>query len=194
MKNLLIMLCIILGSQHFSFAQQGSGFGIKGGLNYSSNGNYSSSLGEFIAEPESHTGFHLGVFGKFGSSIYLKFEPTYTQTHSSYNTSDFKTKKVDVPALIGVQLIGPFGIFAGPALQYIIESELDGIAAEARSEDITTGLNFGIAFNFKTIGVDLRYERGLEDYEFDFITNNDLDVVTIDSRPEQLILSVSIQL
>ncbi|WP_159023031.1 outer membrane beta-barrel protein [Formosa sp. L2A11] len=194
MKKLIVMLCVVLGAIQLISAQSGTGFGIKGGLNYSSNGSYSSSLGKYIEHPDRNVGFHLGVFGKFGSLVYLKFEPTYTQTTSSYNEEDFKVKKVDVPALIGVQIIGPLSIFAGPTLQYIIDTKLEDIKAEDRSEDITGGLNFGIAFNFKNIGIDLRYERGFKDYELQYITNNGLDLVTIDSRPEQLILSVSFKL
>ncbi len=188
------MLCVIVGTIQISSAQKGTGFGIKGGVNYSANGSYISSVGEHIKHPDRDFGFHLGVFGKFGSNIYLKTEVMYTQTSSTYNQDNFNVQKVDAPALIGVQLIGPLSIFAGPTLQYVIDTNLNDIKAEDRSEDITVGLNFGIAFNFKRIGIDLRYERGLEDYELEFITNNGLHIVTIDSRPDQLILSLSLKI
>ncbi|PNW25927.1 outer membrane beta-barrel protein [Formosa algae] len=193
MTKLIVLLFGILCTIHVSSAQSGTGFGLKGGLNYSSNGSY-ESLGKYIEHPDHNAGFHLGVFGKFGSLIYLKTEVIYTQTSSTYDQDTFSVKKVDTPALIGIQIIGPFSIFAGPTLQYIIDTKLDNISAEDRSEDITTGLNFGIAFNFSRIGIDLRYERGLEDYELLYLTNSGLDVVTINSRPEQLILSVSLKL
>ncbi|CDF78602.1 conserved hypothetical protein containing N-terminal outer membrane beta-barrel domain [Formosa agariphila KMM 3901] len=194
MKKLILILSVVVGAIQLTSAQAGSGFGIKGGLNYSSNGNYISSIGEQIKHPDRNVGFHLGVFGKFGSKIYLKTEAMYTQTNSSYNHKDFLVQKVDAPVLVGFRLIGPLSVFAGPAFQLIIDSKLDDVKAEDRSEDITMGLNFGFAVNIRRIGIDLRYERGFNDYEMRFITNNGLDVATVDARSDQLILSVSFKL
>ncbi len=53
-------------------------------------------------------------------------------------------------------------------------------------------MNFRIGLNFNKIGIDLRHERGFCDNEATFINNNGA-VSRIDTRPDQLILSLSIR-
>ena len=57
-------------------------------------------------------------------------------------------------------------------LQYILNTEFDGIDINDVEEDFSVGLNFGIALNLKKIGIDLRYERGFSNNEAIFIDNN----------------------
>ncbi|QDO94160.1 PorT family protein [Formosa sediminum] len=194
MKNLIFILFVTLGAIQITTAQSGSGYGIKGGLNYSSNGNYISSIGDHINHSDRNIGFHLGVFAKFGSRLYFKPELMYTQTSSAYDNADLEIKKIDLPALVGIRLIGPLSVFAGPSFQYILDSKFDDIDYDNIEEDISMGLNFGLALHIRRIGIDLRYERGFNTNETEFITNNGLNVVTIDSRPDQLILSLSLSL
>ena len=60
----------------------------------------------------------------------------------------------------------------------------------------SVGLNFGIALNFEKFGLDLRYERGFSANEATFIDNNLGNGVysRIDTRPDQIILSLSVNL
>ncbi len=187
------MLCIVVGALQLTSAQSGSGYGIKGGLNYSSNGSYISSA-EQIKHSDRNIGFHLGVFAKFGSKLYFKPELMYTKTSSEYNNANLDIQKIDLPALVGFRLIGPLSVFAGPSFQYIIDSKFDDIDYDNIEEDISMGLNFGFALNIRSIGIDLRYERGFNTNETDFISNNGLNIVKIDSRPDQLILSLSLKI
>ncbi|MHA7943469.1 outer membrane beta-barrel protein [Formosa sp. 3Alg 14/1] len=194
MKKIMAILCIVFATIQLTSAQMGTGFGVKGGLNYSSSGKYSSTNGENIDHSDKSMGFNIGVFGKFGTKIYLKHEVLFTQTNQSYNDDDFKVQKVDSPVLLGVQLYGPLALFAGPSFQYILNAKLDGKKAEERSsKDITVGFNIGFAYNINRIGIDLRYAQGFNPYELEFRTNSGSNV-TIDSKPEQLILSISYKL
>ncbi|WP_299781957.1 porin family protein [uncultured Formosa sp.] len=194
MKKIIIMLCVVVGALQLTSAQSGSGYGIKGGLNYSSNGNYISSVGDHIKHSDRNIGFHLGVFAKFGSKLYFKPELMYTKTSSAYNHTDLEIQKIDLPALVGFRIIGPLSVFAGPSFQYIIDSKFDDIDYDNIEEELSMGLNFGFALNIRTIGIDLRYERGFNNNETDFINNNTSNDVKIDSRPDQLILSLSIKM
>ena len=105
-------------------------------------------------------------------------------------------KKFDAPLLVGVKILGPVSVFGGPSLQYIIDSEFDGITIDNVHDDFTIGLNFGIGLNFKNIGIDVRYERGFNDNEATFINSNlgSSTASRIDTRPDQLILSLSVGL
>ena len=61
--------------------------------------------------------------------------------------------------------------------------------------DFRVGLNFGIGLNLNRLGVDLRYERGFSDNEATLISNNIISPNgRLDTRPEQLILSLSYRL
>jgi len=196
MKKIVITALLLSAFTFGVNAQNGSQFGIKGGLNYNANGDYFESIGSNAENPERNVGFHIGVFGKIGDDIYFKPELVYTSTKSEYDSDDFTMKKIDAPLLVGMKVLGPVSVFAGPSLQYIIDSEFDGISIDDIDEDFTLGLNFGVGVNFNKVGIDLRYERGFSDNEAIFINNNlgSSTVSRIDTRPEQLILSLSVAL
>lgn len=186
----LTLLCFNVNSQN------GTSFGIKAGLNYNANGNYFESIGDNAENPDRNIGYHVGVFGKIGNRLYVRPELIYTATKSSYDSNDFSMKKIDAPLLVGAKVIGPVSVFAGPSLQYILHTEFDGIDIDDVENDISLGLNFGVALNLNKIGIDLRYERGFSNNEAVFIDDNlGTGVVSrIDTRPDQLILSVSLAL
>ena len=193
-KTLLIMLIALLGVT--AFAQSGSGFGIKAGLNYNGNGNFFNSAETVLEGTERNAGFHAGVFGKIGNRLYLKPELIYTNTTSNYNEGDLKIQKLDLPVLVGTKIIGPLHVFGGPAFQFILDSEFDDITVDNIENDFTVGLNVGIGVNLANFGIDLRYERGLTNNEISFINTNitTLNGDRVDTRPDQLILSFSLKL
>jgi len=193
-KTLLTLAIALLGTG--LYAQTGPAFGIKGGLNYNGNGNYFESAEAAAQHPDWNVGYHLGVFGKLGNRLYFRPELVYTHTSSDYNDGDFKMSKLDLPALVGIKVIGPLNIFAGPAFQYILNQKFDGITIDDVEHDFTVGLNIGAGLNLGKIGVDLRYERGFSKNEATFINTHITNVGPdrIDTRPDQLILSLSVAL
>ena len=173
-------------------AQTASGFGLKGGLNYNANGKYFESISENAKNPDRNIGYHLGIFGKIGNRIYFKPELVYTSTKSDYDNDTFKMEKIDAPLLVGAKILGPISVFGGPAFQYILDTEYDGISINDIENDFSLGLNFGIGLNFNRLGIDLRYERGFNENEATFIeTNGGINPSRLDTRPDQLILSLS---
>ena len=193
-KRVFLASIVLLIMGNTTYAQSESGFGIKAGLNYNGNGDYFESIEASAKSPDRNVGYHVGFFGKIGEDIYFRPELVYTNTKSSYDNDDFIMKKIDAPLLVGFKVIGPLSVFAGPSLQYIVDSEFEGITINDVDNDFTVGLNFGVGVNFKKFGVDLRYERGFNDNEATFINNNvSTDIFSrIETRPEQLILSVSL--
>lgn len=192
MSKKLILAGFALAAFTFTtHAQNGDGFGIKAGLNYNANGDYFESIEANAKNPDRNVGFHLGLYGKIGNRFYFKPEVVYTQTKSEYGSNDFKMKKLDAPLLFGIKILGPVSVFAGPSLQYILDSEFDGITIKDLENDFTVGLNFGIAANFNRFGVDLRYERGLSENEANI---GEIPGRRIDTRPDQLILGISFAL
>ena len=179
-----------------SIAQSQNGFGFKGGLNYNGNGDYLESAEAVVENPDRNVGFHLGVFYRLGNKIYFRPELMYTKTKSEYTDGEFDLSKLDFPALVGIQLIGPLNLFAGPDFQYILNSKFDGITIDDIESEFTVGLHIGVGVDLGPIGVDLRYERGLSKNEATFINTNvtDLPLSRIDTRSDQVILSLSVKI
>lgn len=199
MKKLITMLCLVVGVIQFTSAQSASGYGIKGGLNYGSNGNLISETENIISHPDENIGFNLGVFAKFGSWIYFKPELLYTNTSSKYNNvndsdATFKTQKIELPAMVGLRLIGPLSIFAGPSFQYILSSKLNGQKENDIDKNITMGYNIGLAISFNHFAIDLRYESAFSNNQTKFLNTNGLEIVTVDSRTKQFTLNLSIKI
>ncbi|NND16508.1 MAG: outer membrane beta-barrel protein [Eudoraea sp.] len=179
-----------------TFAQVEPGFGIKAGLNYSANGDYFESISAAAQNPDRNVGFHFGLYGKLGRSLYFRPELVYTKTKADYDGDVFDVSKLDAPLLVGTRLIGPIHVFGGPAFQYILSSDFDGISVDRVKNDFTVGLNLGAGVNLGKLGIDLRYERGFSENEARFINTNITEVgdSRIDTRPDQLVLSLSISL
>ncbi len=201
-KTLLVAVLALIGSA--AMAQSGSGFGIKAGLNYNKNGDLIGSVGDsgqdIIEGAEGKTGYHVGFWGKLDfPKIYLRPELVYTKTKSSYDvdgdSQDYDVSKLDLPVLLGFKIVGPLHLFAGPAFQYTLKNDLESVEIEDVENDFTVGLNAGVGVNLGKVGLDVRYERGFSENEANFIGNNITDVSgRVDSRPSQVIFSLSLKL
>ncbi|MCH2488524.1 MAG: PorT family protein [Flavobacteriales bacterium] len=187
-----VMLWTLLIISPMLYAQQESGLGIKAGLNYNSNGSYFNDAQALVEDPMKNIGFHLGMYGKIDlGSLYLRPELLYTRTQSEYDSGELTLSKLDAPLLLGIDLLGPLGVFAGPSLQYILNNEFEDFSLREVENNFTVGAQLGIALNFTHFGIDLRYERGLTENEVAFV---DLSENRIDTRPDQLILGLSLKL
>ena len=192
-----ILTAVLAMASFAAFSQSASGIGIKGGLNYSANGDYFESIGDAAREPDRNVGYHLGLYGKIGiSRLYFRPELVYTKTKSDYQGDKFDISKLDAPLLVGVKIIGPLHVFAGPAFQYILDTEFDGIGINDIENDFTVGANLGAGLEFGRLGIDIRYERGFNDNEATFINTNITNAgpSRIDARPDQLIVSLSLKI
>ncbi|CAH8288808.1 outer membrane protein with beta-barrel domain [Mariniflexile fucanivorans] len=193
-KKTALLVLFLVSTLSYTYAQSGTGFGLKGGLNYNANGNYFESIGDNVQHPDRNVGYHVGVFGKIGNQIYFRPELVYTSTKSDYTDDTFEMQKLDAPLLVGVKVLGPLSVFGGPSIQYILDSEFGGININDVKDEFSIGLNFGIGLNFNKVGIDLRYERGFSKNEAKFINSNISEKDRLDTRPEQLILSLSLLL
>jgi hypothetical protein len=186
-----------------TFSQKGSGFGIKGGLNYNENGNLIASVGnaatDIIEGSKGKIGYHVGVFGKIEMlKIYIRPELLYTKTQSSYSVDGtetaFDVTKLDLPVLVGLDLIGPLHVFAGPALEYQLSNDLEGFDINDAEKNFTVGLHAGLGVNLGKLGLDVRYERGFSENESEFISQNVTNIDgRVDSRQSQVIFALSVK-
>lgn len=195
MKNYLLCFVFLLLSCQ-CFAQ----FGVKAGLNFNSNGELKIQnvidAGENIVEErgDAKIGYHVGVFYKIKfTKLYLRPELVYTQTKSTYDSSDYDMSKLDLPLLVGLKVVGPVSVFAGPSFQYTIDNDydLEGFDISDVENDITVGFQFGLGVDIKKFGIDVRYERGFSENEATILSDSDFELGTLDSRPQQIIFSLS---
>jgi len=193
MKKILFTALLALSITP-SFAQEKNSWGIKGGLNYNSNGDLINEAGGIKKNPKSNTGYHFGFYKKIQVlGFFLRPELVYTETTSDYDGKELSLSKIDLPFNLGSGFIGPTYVFAGPSFQYILDSEFNDVDAQSGLKDISLGANFGIGLKLNKLALDLRYERGLNEKETRFVQQN-LSDVNIDLRPSQLILSLFIEL
>lgn len=189
MKKAILILCLLAGVT--TYAQTGSGIGLKGGLNFGANGDLTESIGNPSSNSVSKLGFHVGVFGKmdFGT-LYFRPELAYSRLNSKYDDNDFKMNKLDMPLLVGLNILDPVHIFAGPALQYILDTELENVTLADVKNKFTVGFNIGAGIDFSDeLGLDLRYERGFSENEAEILGVEGNP--RLDTRPSQLILGLS---
>ncbi len=192
MKNTLVIILFSIGCLS-TYAQKKPGFGIKAGLNYSSNGEYLEAIGEALQNPDANVGYHIGLYGKMGDKFYLRPELVYTHTKSGYSDGDLKIDKLDVPILGGWRIIGPLNIFIGPSFQYLLNSKFSDISIDNIENDFTVGLNVGAGVNLGRIGLEIRYETGFGENIATFVNTNitSLPESRVDTRADQVIFSLS---
>ncbi|MGB7784540.1 MAG: porin family protein [Salinimicrobium sp.] len=199
-KGIIVFLMLFSAA---TYAQ--SGFGVTGGLNYADNGEiqYSdvTSAGEdAIKGGDSKAGYHAGLYYRAEmGGFFIKPELLYTTTKSSYeyndSNADYKIQKLDLPLMVGIDIIGPVNVFAGPSLQYILENNFEGVSLGDVENEFTVGAQFGAGVQFGGFGVDVRYERGLKDNEATVLDlDNPEGLQRVDARPSQIIFSLSLNL
>ncbi|MET2984136.1 porin family protein [Aureibaculum conchae] len=179
-------------------------FGLKGGVNYNFGGDLSELLSDtgnnvedIITGADNKAGFHVGLYSKIHfMGMYLRPELIYTELNNSYDsdgdvTTDFKTKKVDIPILLGTKLFGPVHIYAGPSIQYLIKSDFSQDEIEnIKTNDFSVGLQIGTGLQLGRLGIDVRWEKGF---------SNDLDGklgstnINVDNRPNQIVFGLAYQ-
>lgn len=198
MKNYFFALLMVVST--LSFAQE-SFWGVKAGLNYNQNGDLkitdiTNAANNVVTGSDGKVGYHIGVFGKLDlTKLYLRPELVYTKTKSDYGSASYDVSKLDIPVLLGYELIGPLSVFAGPAFQYTLNNDLEGTNIDDVEKDFTVGLNIGAGVQLGNLGLDVRYERGFSENEANFINSEIANVEgRVDSRPSQVIFSLSFKL
>ncbi len=181
-------------------------FGIKGGLNYNSNGNMKVDVlnipNNLKISSDQETGYHIGILTemKLPLWLYLRPELYYTHTESSYSNEGTKAEltmdKIDAPVLLGLRFLKIGRIFLGPSFHYNINTKLKGSDIiddfkKVSSDDFTVGAQFGLGLEIGKLGVDIRWETGLSDSEAKYIYDNiDLGGLTVDTSQQLFMLNI----
>jgi len=181
-------------------------FGIKGGVNYNSNGDLNGldDLSSIKINSDQEVGYHFGVLAEIKLPLWLYIRPEliYTHTESGYKDQEFEStlsmNKMDIPVLLGIRVLKIGRIFVGPSFQYIFDTDFkdSSIYDDVRNvsyDDFTAGIQAGIGLEFGKIGADIRWEGPISDSQAIFvgeIEEGSSEYINIDTRSEQIIFSV----
>ncbi|MCF6350894.1 MAG: PorT family protein [Flavobacteriaceae bacterium] len=198
MKKILLIIAVfsfgVVTSQNDKFFDFGAVFG----FNYGSNGDLSQDFTASNLSSDKKSGFHAGVYLNFNlGKTYLRPEILYTKTKSAYESNDFDVTKIDLPIMYGIKLLKPLSIFFGPSLQYTLNTKLENVDANQIEieNDLAVNAQFGAALQLgKQIRLDARYEIGISNNISSIENSSTISNAIIDNKPNQLILSVSLQL
>ena len=202
MKKVFLMMSLAFAFSQTSTAQ--IDFGVKAGLNYNSESIQSVSEDVFTGA-ESKTGYHAGVWLRFKLPIigfYLRPEIVYTNLENELlykiretapsQTTSYNFQKIDIPVLIGKKFFGIGNVFAGPSFQYILNSDFSlNDISEVDTDGFSVGLQFGAGIELGNLGIDVRWERGLNAVESTFLNVATNTNVTFDTRVNQIIIGLS---
>lgn len=204
MKKVFVTLLTLTLCTTLSYAQK-IDWGAKAGLNYNFGGdlsevpaNIGESFEDVITGADAKAGYHFGLWTKINLlGLYVRPELVYTQLNNTYgpnpennrDDADFKTKKLDIPVLIGANIAGPLHIYAGPSFQYIIDSDFGVNEVEnLETNDFSVGLQIGAGLELGKLGLDVRWEKGFSNDADGRFLNTDFNV---DNRPNQIIFGLS---
>lgn len=199
MKNIhksKIVLFMIMASLFNTLQAQVStepSIGVKGGVNFS------NLYVEDVDDKNMLVGFNVGLYTNFPISNGLSFQPEFNFTTKgsevTYNnifdngTRKFTLSYLEVPVLLKANITDNFNLHVGPYFAYLVDSKIKNVSSDG-SSDFTdldeddfnrfdAGITGGIGFDFKDIGIGVRYNYGLttvgKEQEIGGTTYNALD-------------------
>lgn len=198
MKKLILAVLFLTA---VNLNAQNADFGIKAGLNYGSTGDF-ESFSQVVGDAstkinsDNRVGYHAGFFAQFQVlGIFIQPELLYTHINTEYNDFDYKLNKIDAPVLVGLNILGPLNIKAGPSFQYIFNNDLENTDLKIGDveKEISVGYQLGAGLELGRLGFDIRYEGAFNENDAfgEAATDNNFK---IDSRISQWILSLSYKL
>ncbi|SFT64844.1 Outer membrane protein beta-barrel domain-containing protein [Algoriphagus locisalis] len=186
-----VFLLLFLSTLQANAQHKGSGFGLKGGLSYNTSGKYFKDAGSIWKDPGSSAGYQFGAFYKLASyDIFLRPEMVYTHSKFDSGLGEVKANRLDAPVMVGMHLFKLFSIVGGPSFHYILDDNYADYFNSPSDKDLLFGYQFGLGLNFGPVGLDLRYERVLNDQKLNF---DQVIKRKEDFRSEQVILGLSYQ-
>lgn len=174
MSRLSLSILVAIFSFAVTQAQEYS-FGIKGGVNHSMGGELTglSSGGIYNDDtfhPESNLGYHGGVFFQLNfGKFFIRPEALYISMETEFDFPQrpglYEVQKLSVPVLVGYNIFGPIDVYAGPAYQDVLSSNLEGTEDPIVVQNTPLSVHAGIKAGVGRFELDLRYDHTLASRE-----------------------------
>lgn len=149
-------------------------------------------------EGKNNVGFNVGLSLKVGlpTSFYVMPELYYTTFKNEYTaantTFDIKNNRIDLPVLLGYNLLGnTLGVFVGPVASYNLSKEdtFNDFKENAR-DNFTVGYQFGAQVEIQKLIINARYEGAFSKDERNFINRVSGEEIRYDNRPNLFMVGV----
>lgn len=149
---------------------------------------------------KNNAGFNVGLSLKvpLPGSLYVMPELYYTHfknefTDPSSNTTfDIKSNRMDLPVLLGYNVLGnTLGVFVGPVASYNLSKEdtFNDFKENAR-DNFTVGYQFGAQLEIKKLILNARYEGAFSKDSRNFINRVSGEEIRYDNRPNLFMVGV----
>ena len=162
-----------------------------------------TTTGAYNESGKNNAGFNFGLSAKVNLplSLFLMPEIYYTTLKSEFTepisntTLEVKSNRVDVPVLLGYNVLGDtFGVFAGPVASYNLSTDNQfNDFKENATKDFTLGYQFGAQVQIQKLIINGRYEGAFTKDQRDFINNNTNETIRYDSRPSLFMVGLGYQ-
>ena len=199
MKKLLLFFCFFT----FLISSAQLDFGIKAGVNYNNFNDLNITGGSFgtneFVDSKNSVGYHFGIFSQFNlTKFYVRTELLYVHNKGSFdcqfsNASNFDLSTLELPVLVGFNIIKPLSFYIGPSLIYSLDSNFSDFFDLTIENDLSVGFNIGANYVVDKFGIDLRYSSGFSENTASYLDDIPLDGngYILDTRPSQFLLSLS---
>lgn len=178
----LAIVAVMLGANNLQAqtetkSKNTTGFGIKGGVNFS------NLYTDEVDDNNALTGFNVGFFAEapLTKGVSLQPEVNFTTKGAAFQynnvlyqgTQKFKLSYVEVPLLLKINLTENLSIHGGPYAAFLIDSKIIdkdsngdvNSVTQVNKDDLNKfdyGLSGGIGFDVDNFGLGIRYNYGLQ--------------------------------
>ena len=201
MKKVILLFIIIGTTKVFSqdvdipIVKNIIKFGVKGGLNFNAPGDITQAPSQFsnIEEAKDQvSGFYVGVYSQIKLfMLYARPELHFTKYNTNFANITVGQSRIEAPVSLGFKFLPVLSGFAGPTFRYQLAGDASDYSIDNVTNNATLGIHFGVRAHFGKLGVDIRYDRGITEEESTILSSNNLNVGTIDNRPNLLSLGIS---
>ena len=144
-------------------------------------------------------GYNIGGYLQTGGLVfYVRPQLGYTWHKNSTSSLSYTESSLELPISLGYRYVPFSSVFAGPTFYYVvgqnIKQDLKAITLNKLKEDITYGVHFGVRLHLGNFDFSVKYERGLKPREVEFLDNKNINLGTLDTKPEYLVLALGIKL
>ena len=209
MKNHTLILFLLLNTTLYSQGNLGISFGLNDD-SFGSIENISSTIDNYELDLKNATGFQFGVYTEIDLiTFYIRPELNFIFSKANQGSAlltgnatedilkhNLKSSEIQVPIIFGYNILGPLSIFGGPSFKYNLKTSSDIFNLEDIKDKYILSLLLGTRIKMRSLGIDLRYERGLNNGELKIINDNGLNIPNgnIDSTTNRFSILLSYDL
>ena len=209
MKNHTLILFLLLNTTLYSQGNLGISFGLSDD-SFGSIENISSTIDNYDLDLKNATGFQFGVYTEIDLiTFYIRPELNFIFSKANQGSAlltgnatedilkhNLKSSEIQVPIIFGYNILGPLSIFGGPSFKYNLKTSSDIFNLEDIKDKYILSVLLGTRIKMRSLGIDLRYERGLNNGELKIINDNGLNIPNgnIDSTTNRFSILLSYDL